>query len=83
MRAVTPAIIRAIIELQTLPTVSKFTLGGGTNLALQFNHRISDDLDFIYDGIIGKEGFKKIENEVKNYFGKKAKSFDNPCDIND
>jgi len=83
MRAVTPAIIRAIIELQTLPTVSKFTLGGGTNLALQFNHRISDDLDFIYDGIIGKEGFKKIENEVKNYFGVKAKSFDNPCDIND
>jgi len=83
MRAVTPVIIRAIIELQSLPTVSKFTLGGGTNLALQFNHRISDDLDFIYDGIIGKEGFKKIENEVKNYFGKKAKSFDNPCDIND
>ena len=38
MRAVTPAIIKAIIELQTLPTVSKFNLGGGTNLALQFNH---------------------------------------------
>ena len=46
MTAVTPAIIKAIIELQTLPTVSKFTLGGGTNLALQFNHRISDDIDF-------------------------------------
>lgn len=38
MRAVTPAIIKAIIELQTLPTVSKFNLGGGTNLALQFNY---------------------------------------------
>jgi hypothetical protein len=47
MKAVTPAIIKAIIELQTLPTVSKFTLGGGTNLALQFNHRISDDIDFL------------------------------------
>ena len=35
MREVTPAIIKAIIELQT---VSKFNLGGGTNLALQFNH---------------------------------------------
>jgi hypothetical protein len=44
MTAVTPAIIKSIIELQTLPTVSKFTLGGGTNLALQFNHRISDDI---------------------------------------
>ena len=30
MTAVTPVIIKAIIELQTLPTVSKFTLGGGT-----------------------------------------------------
>jgi hypothetical protein len=46
MRAVTPTIIKAIIELQTLPTVSKFNLGGGTNLALQFNHRVSDDIDF-------------------------------------
>jgi len=47
MKAVTSAIIKAIIELQTLPSVSKFTLGGGTNLALQFNHRISDDIDFL------------------------------------
>ena len=83
MKAVTPAICKAIIDLQALPTVSKFTLGGGTNLALQFNHRISDDIDFFCDEIIGKEGFKKIENEVENYFGNKAKSFDDPCDIND
>jgi hypothetical protein len=53
MRAVTPAIIKAIIELQTLPTVSKFNLGGGTNLALQFNHRVSDDIDFFCNEIIG------------------------------
>ncbi|MCF8428471.1 MAG: nucleotidyl transferase AbiEii/AbiGii toxin family protein [Bacteroidia bacterium] len=83
MRAVTPAIIKAIIELQTLPTVSKFNLGGGTNLALQFNHRVSDDIDFFCNEIIGKEGFNNIEKEVKNCFGNKAKSFDDPCDIND
>ncbi len=83
MQAVTPAISKAIIELQALPAVSKFTLGGGTNLALQFNHRISDDIDFFCDEIIGKEGFKNIEIEVKNHFAIKAKSFDNPCDIND
>jgi hypothetical protein len=83
MQAVTPAISKAIIELQALPTVSKFTLGGGTNLALQFNHRISDDIDLFCKEIIGKEGFKNIENEVRNYFGSKAKSFDDPCDIND
>lgn len=74
MNAVTPAIIKAIIELQALPTLSKFTLGGGTNLAMQFNHRISDDLDFFCEEIIGKVGFKNIENEVKNYFAIKQKA---------
>jgi Nucleotidyl transferase AbiEii toxin, Type IV TA system len=83
MNAVTSAIIKAIIELQDLPTVSKFALGGGTNLAMQFNHRVSDDIDFFCSEIIGKKGFKDIENEVKNYYGIKAKNFDNPCDIND
>lgn len=74
MRAVTPAIIKAIIELQTLPTVSKFTLGGGTNLALQFNHRISDDIDFFYDGIIGKEGLKISKTKLKITLVKKQKA---------
>jgi predicted nucleotidyltransferase component of viral defense system len=83
MNAVTPAISRAILELQALPSLSNFALGGGTNLALQFNHRISDDIDFFCADIIGKEGFKSIEKEVKNHYGKKAKSFDDPCDIND
>lgn len=83
MNAVTPAISRAILKLQALPSLSNFALGGGTNLALQFNHRISDDIDFFCADIIGKEGFKSIEKEVKNYYGKKAKSFDDPCDIND
>ncbi len=46
MKAVTPAIIKAIIELQALPRVSKFTLGGGANLALRYNHRISIDIYF-------------------------------------
>jgi len=83
MNAVSPAISKAILELQALPTLSGFALGGGTNLALQFNHRISDDIDLFCPEIIGREGFKNIEKEVKNHFGKKASSFDDPCDIND
>jgi hypothetical protein len=65
MKAVTPAICKAIIDLQALPTVSKFTLGGGTNLALQFNHRISDDIDFFCDEIIGKKDLKKSKTKLK------------------
>lgn len=32
--------------------ISKFTLVGGSALALQIRHRLSEDLDFIYDGDI-------------------------------
>jgi len=74
MQAVTPAISKAIIELQALPAVSKFTLGGGTNLALQFNHRISDDIDFFCDEIIGKEGLKtsKLKSKITSLLKLKA-----------
>ncbi|MGG7035698.1 MAG: nucleotidyl transferase AbiEii/AbiGii toxin family protein [Flavobacterium sp.] len=83
MNAVSQAIKQTITELQNLPLLSNFNLAGGTNLALQFNHRISDDIDMFCSEIIGKEGFQKIQDEVKNHFGKKARNFDDPCDIND
>lgn len=83
MTAVSPAIKKTIIELQNLPALSSFILAGGTNLALQFNHRISEDIDMFCFDIIGKEGFQKIQKEVQDYFGKRVRGFDNPCDIND
>jgi hypothetical protein len=83
MSAVSPAIVKTIIQLQSLPSLAKFSLAGGTNLALQYNHRISDDIDLFCSEIIGLEGFNKIQEEVKASFGKNARNFDNPCDIND
>jgi hypothetical protein len=83
MSAVSPAIVKTIIQLQSLPSLASFSLAGGTNLALQYNHRISDDIDLFCPEIIGLEGFNKIQEEVKASFGKKARNFDNPCDIND
>lgn len=83
MYAVSPAIIKIILELQSLPSLSNFALGGGTNLAIQYNHRISEDIDMFCSEIIGKSGFQKIEEEVKNHFGNQARGFDDPCDIND
>ncbi|MDR6968192.1 putative nucleotidyltransferase component of viral defense system [Flavobacterium arsenatis] len=58
-------------------------MAGGTNLALRYNHRISDDIDLFCPEIIGFEGFNKIIEEVKDFFGKNARNFDFPCDIND
>ena len=83
MNAVSPTIIEIITQLQNIPSLAEFTLGSGTNLAYQFNHRISDDIDLFCPNIVGKSGFKKIENDVKLIFGKKARNFDDPCDISD
>lgn len=83
MSAVSPAIVKTIIQLQSLPSLANFSLAGGTNLALQYNHRISDDIDLFCSEIVGLDGFNKIQEEVKAHFGKNARNFDNPCDIND
>jgi hypothetical protein len=83
MNAVSPAIKKTIVELQCLPSLSNFNLAGGTNLALRYNHRVSDDIDMFCSEIIGKKGFQKIQEEVKQFFGNKVTNFDNPCDIND
>jgi len=83
MSAVSPEILTIIKELQALPSLAGFALGGGTNLALQYSHRISDDIDLFSPDIIGKVGFAKIEKEVKELYGDRAERFDDPCDIDD
>lgn len=69
MNAVSFDLRKIILELQNFPSISKFALGGGTNLALQYAHRISIDIDFISSEIIGKSGLEKIVSEVQEYFG--------------
>lgn len=64
MNAVSPEILRTIQELQRLPSLSGFSLGGGTNLALQYNHRISEDIDLFCPHIVRLNGFAIIQSEV-------------------
>lgn len=71
MIAVSPILKQTILELQNLPSIAQFSLGGGTNLALRYNHRISIDIDFISPVTIGKIGFDKIIEEVENLYGNK------------
>ena len=70
MTAVSPILKQTILELQSLPGIAQFALGGGTNLALRYNHRKSIDIDFITPFIIEKAGFGQIIQEVENLFGK-------------
>lgn len=71
MIAVSPELKSIILEIQNLPSVSEFALGGGTNLALRYQHRISIDIDFISSVVVGKAGLKKIVSEVRENFGSK------------
>ena len=70
MSAVSPILKQTILELQNLSSISKFSLGGGTNLALRYNHRVSIDIDFISPVIIDRVTFDKIIEEVENVYGK-------------
>lgn len=40
MSAVSTALGKTIQELQQFSSLKKFALGGGTNLALRYNHRL-------------------------------------------
>ena len=70
MNAVSSVLFNTILDFQNLLSVSRFSLGGGTNLALRYGHRLSIDIDFNSSEIIGKKGFKAIIEESEIRFGK-------------
>lgn len=70
MNAVSPVLFNTILDFQNLHSVSKFSLGGGTSLALRYGHRLSIDIDFISSEIIGKKGFEAIMAESETKFDK-------------
>ena len=83
MAAVSAELLETIIELQRLLSLQKAILGGGTNLAVRYDHRESIDIYLFFSGIIGKSGYKKIEEDVKLHFGENASRLDYPCDEGD
>lgn len=70
MSAVSPILKQTITELQSLPSVTSFALGGGTNLAFRYAHRISIDIDFISTVTVGIDGLLQIVKETENLYGK-------------
>lgn len=83
MIAVADNLVSLIIKLQKLPSLKSFYLGGGTNLALRFNHRKSIDIDLFCSSIIGQNGFSIIQNEIQAAFSQDLINIDFPCDVND
>lgn len=54
------------VKLAQSKFISDFTLIGGTALAIQIGHRISEDLDFIYDG--DQLNLSKIKRNIQKLF---------------
>ncbi|WP_421943343.1 nucleotidyl transferase AbiEii/AbiGii toxin family protein [Pedobacter sp.] len=83
MAAVSAELLETIIELQSLTSLKEAYLGGGTNLAIRYNHRESVDIDLFFSGIIGRGGYKAIEEEVQEHFGERISNLHYPCDRDD
>jgi hypothetical protein len=83
MSAISPGLLKTINELQSFECFDGSALGGGTNLAIRYQHRISTDIDVFFPGIIGKAGYEKIIYEVQYYYGARAFGIQFPCAIDD
>lgn len=66
--SISAELLATIRELQSLESLREFALAGGTSLAIRFNHRLSHDIDLFTNQIVGKEGFAKIEMELRTFY---------------
>lgn len=60
--------LQLLKELANLNAMNQFYLVGGTSLALQIGHRVSEDLDFF---TLNKFNFKNIKFDAETRFGTK------------
>jgi predicted nucleotidyltransferase component of viral defense system len=67
-QAVTPLLKSTLETLMTEPIFAPFRLVGGTNLALRFGHRISDDIDVFTDVEYRSLDYRVFEDYLKRRF---------------
>jgi len=70
---ITKEMISLTKELQAIPELETFHLGGGTALTISFSHRISDDIDLISSKSYSKEEIKALITTISNHFGDRVK----------
>ena len=66
----TETLLTLIRELQAVEQLYSFSLAGGTNLAIRFNHRKSIDIDLFTNCIIGAQGWRDIEQSLRKKYGR-------------
>ena len=65
---VSETLVKCLKELMNEPILDKFTLVGGTSLALQLGHRLSIDIDLFTDADYGSINFKAIQDMLRKKF---------------
>lgn len=65
---VSPLLINSLRKLMESEAFKPFRLVGGTNLSLQFGHRISDDIDLFTDAPYGSLDFSLFEKYLEMTF---------------
>jgi len=83
MSAISQGLLKTIRELQSFESFEESALGGGTNLAIRYHHRISTDIDVFFPHVIGKAGYERIKDEIQNFYGARVFGIQFPCDIDD
>ncbi len=68
MKSVSPQIYSLISKIQTFQSVASFSLAGGTSLALRYNHRVSEAIDFFSDNIVGVNGLVLIKKQLQKKY---------------
>jgi len=62
--SISKPLMATLKELMQIESLDSFYLGGGTNLALKYNHRISLDIDLFSKTIVGSEHIEAIRKDI-------------------
>jgi len=73
-RGVSEELYSVIVQLMKAKCLDKFNLGGGTNLAIRYNHRASTDIDLFSEGVVGTQKLKEISEFIQKEFKSEFKN---------
>lgn len=67
-KGVSDTLYNLIVHLMQVDTLKDFNLGGGTNLAIRYNHRESVDIDLFSQGVVGTKNLQEITEYFESFF---------------
>jgi len=84
-KAISDFLEKTIIEVLNIEAIANnnFSLGGGTNLAIRYNHRVSKDIDLFCPQIIGLKGYKEIQKGLETFYKSDIISVSYPANQDD